>query len=118
MKSRPGDKEEFKDEEAGAIDEAPDLAVNYLMEVDMPRGDGTGPQGNGPDGWGLGPCGKGQNAVPAGAGRGMGRRGGMGRGAGMGRGRGMGRGFGRGMGYPVEPANNPVPPKDDRNNEE
>ena len=57
----------------------------------MPRGDNTGPDGEGPrTGRGLGYC-SGYDAPGYYHGRGYGR--------GMGFGRGMGRGYGRGMGY-------------------
>ncbi len=63
----------------------------------MPRGNGTGPAGQGPlTGRGLGNCTGVQNTA-YGYGRGLG----MGRGPGMGRGAGNGRGFGY---YPAAPA--------------
>lgn len=63
----------------------------------MPRGDGTGPRGEGPaTGRGLGGCvpKSNQNGVKNGIPNGGGR--GLGRGRGIGRGRGLGRGLGRG----------------------
>ena len=70
----------------------------------MPRGDGTGPEGQGPlTGRGLGPCGSGSDA--SGQNQTLGRRlfSGIGnvfnnfrQGQGMGGGRGQGRGSGRG----------------------
>jgi ferredoxin len=79
-------------------------------EIIMPRGDGTGPLGNGPL-----------------RGRGMGRGGGGGMGRGLGRGRGCGMGQGMGMGksemfisqtpseteplHPPQPSENPIPEK-------
>jgi len=61
----------------------------------MPRGDGTGPDGQGQQtGRGQGPCGQGQQP-PCPQGK-AGRRGG--RGAGQGQGQGQGRGGGRGQG--------------------
>jgi hypothetical protein len=67
----------------------------------MPRGDGTGPQGQAPEtGRGLGPGGTGMEEMPEDANNeGFFRR--LGRGLGFGRtgkGRGMGRGQGRGQG--------------------
>ena len=67
----------------------------------MPRGDRTGPQGQGPQtGRGLGPCGTGTGENPdSGQNIGFFRR--LGRGLGIGRGgkgRGMGQGSGRGRG--------------------
>lgn len=60
----------------------------------MPRMDGTGPRGKGPEtGRGLGNCGP-MNKGFCGRGQGMG----MGRGLGLGLGRGMQRGLGRGPG--------------------
>ena len=60
----------------------------------MPRGDGTGPMGQGPlTGRKMGQCGGGQG-MGMGQGRGLGR--GMGRGAGQGMGRGVGPGLGQG----------------------
>jgi len=67
----------------------------------MPRGDGTGPQGQGPQtGRGTGKCGP-ESRTPApqkqgGMGTGQGR--GAGRGAGRGKGQGTGRGGGQGSG--------------------
>ena len=67
----------------------------------MPRGDRTGPSGNGPmTGRQMGYCtGNDQvgNANASGFGRGLGR--GFGRGSGMGRGFGRGLGNGRGAGF-------------------
>ncbi len=70
----------------------------------MPRGDRTGPRGDGPmSGRGAGYCagndrpGFASSAFGGGFGRGMGQGRGFGRGAGYGRG--FGRGYGRGMGY-------------------
>ena len=82
----------------------------------MPRGDRTGPWGEGPmTGRGAGYC-AGYNmpgyANPIGGrgfGRGFGRGQGFGRGFGRGYGRGMGRGFGRGYGY-YGPDNYPPEP--------
>jgi len=71
----------------------------------MPRGDRTGPQGQGPKtGRSLGPCGPGTEEMPVpeenvgffrrlGRGLGLGR---SGQGRGMGQGQGQGRGMGRG----------------------
>ncbi len=71
----------------------------------MPRGDRTGPQGQGSKtGRGLGPCGTGTEEMPVpeenigffrrlGRGLGFGR---SGQGRGMGQGQGQGRGMGRG----------------------
>ncbi len=69
----------------------------------MPRGDRTGPLGEGPmTGRGMGDC-TGYNDVPRrryyGRGAGLGLRRGFARGAGRGFGRGIGRGFARGYGY-------------------
>ena len=62
----------------------------------MPRGDGTGPMGQGPlTGRKMGQCGGGQG-MGMGQGRGLGR--GMGRGAGQGFGQGAGRGAGQRLG--------------------
>ena len=115
MKSRKGRREEIKAEEAGEEGETSELVKNRLLEVCMPREDGTGPLGRGPEGWGLGPCGKGERPVANVRGGGMGRRGGMGRGNGMGGGRGMGRGFGRGLGFRRNPDYPPAPvPAEDK----
>ncbi len=67
----------------------------------MPKGDGSGPQGLGPQsGRGLGPCGTGTEEIPVSEeNMGFFRR--LGRGLGFGRtgqGRGTGRGQGRGQG--------------------
>ncbi|WP_180145961.1 DUF5320 domain-containing protein [Desulfoluna butyratoxydans] len=73
----------------------------------MPRGDGTGPNGQGPQsGWGTGPCARNnQGNQQGGRGGGRGGRGLGGRGGGGGRCRGgMGAGFGR---NPM-----PAPPKE------
>ena len=60
--------------------------------VVMPRGDRTGPMGEGPmTGWGLGLCSG--NPTPYYGGRGLGR------GYGRGYGRGVGWGYGRGFGW-------------------
>lgn len=98
----------------------------------MPRGDKTGPMGQGAKtGRGKGFCsgsnqpgcmddspGGGGRGLGRGTGRGMGQGGGRGRGMGQGIGRGMGRGAGRGLGrgwrnnapvendYPVENLSN------------
>ncbi len=71
--------------------------INLLKEeFVMPRGDGTGPMGQGPlTGRKMGQCGGGQG-MGMGQGRGLGR--GMGRGAGQGFGQGAGRGAGQGLG--------------------
>jgi hypothetical protein len=69
----------------------------------MPRGDRTGPQGQGPKtGRGMGKCGP-KNQSPAspgqggiGAGKGQGRGSGRGTGRSKGKGRGTGKGGGRG----------------------
>lgn len=74
--------------------------LRYRREVsDMPQGDRTGPQGQGPKtGRGMGKCGpKGGDPAPQGQG-GMGTGQGQGRGAGRGAGRGKGQGAGRGTG--------------------
>ncbi len=58
----------------------------------MPRGDGTGPQGQGPaTGRGQGGCATGNRGQGQGQGKGQGRGQGRGRGAGRGQGRGQGR---------------------------
>ncbi|HRW95319.1 MAG TPA: DUF5320 domain-containing protein [Bacteroidales bacterium] len=65
----------------------------------MPRGDRTGPMGQGPvTGRQLGYC-SGYESPGYTKGFGMGRGSGRGRGLGWGMGRGYGRGFGRGAGY-------------------
>ncbi len=79
----------------------------------MPRGDGTGPEGLGPmTGRGLGYCaGFDSPGFTKGVGRGQGR--GLARGRGRGIGRGLARGFrggrGRGRGF-VPPVERPAPP--------
>ena len=64
----------------------------------MPRGDGTGPQGQGPQtGRGVGKCGPegGTAASQRQGGKGKGRGSGQGAGRGQGKGRGTGQGRGR-----------------------
>ena len=65
----------------------------------MPRGDGTGPQGQGPKtGRGMGKCDP-QDGTPVPRGQGGMRTGkGQGRGSGQGNGRGGGQGSGKGRG--------------------
>ena len=71
------------------------MKINSVKEVsNMPRGDATGPDGQGPKtGRGLGKCGKGTRNNPS-----QGSQGGMGSGRGGGRGQGQSRGGGRGQG--------------------
>lgn len=79
----------------------------------MPRGDRTGPTGQGPfTGRGLGNC-KGFDSpgFTKGMGAGMGRGGGMGRSMGYGGGFGRGAGYGRGWGFNAPyPVNTPAYP--------
>ena len=66
----------------------------------MPRGNRTGPLGDGPmSGRGAGYCAGNDRPGFANSGRGFGRGMGQGQGMAYGRGRGQGRGQGRGMGY-------------------
>ncbi len=63
----------------------------------MPRGDGTGPNGEGrKTGRGQGPCGRNSQNPQDQAGRGGRRGAGQGRGGGSGRGQGSGSGQGKG----------------------
>ncbi len=63
--------------------------------IRMPRGDGTGPRGQGPQsGMGRGVCNNGKGGRGSGQGRGQG----TGQGRGQGRGQGTGQGSGQGMG--------------------
>jgi len=65
----------------------------------MPRGDGTGPRGQGPQsGKGRGACGTGKGGRSGGQGRGQGAGQGRGQGRGQGAGQGMGQGIGQGKG--------------------
>ena len=81
----------------------PFYSLRYRKEVsNMPQGDRTGPQGQGPKtGRGMGKCGsKSGNPAPQdqdgmGTGRGQGRGSGKGAGRGQGKGRGTGQGRGR-----------------------
>jgi hypothetical protein len=112
LKSLKKNQTDTRNEKAGDEKGAPELINNFLLEVDMPRGDGTGPFGKGPQGWGQGPCGQGlkQGQGVPGAGRGRGRDQGLGQG--------IGRGIGRGIGIGRNTSRTPGPALDEDQNKE
>lgn len=89
------DPKKLKGVQEGTVEGRGSILTIYRREVNnMPRGDGTGPRGQGPrTGRGLGSCPSVGRKPRVGVRRGLGM--GQGRGLGMGQGRVQGRGVGR-----------------------